>query len=124
MRELGAGTQGQAAIGFQTIGAAKGQQAFGSEGIADGFGDAFADPIEILRLRVVKEGQNQSRPAVQRAAPQGGKQRQSAHSSLLYGSRLRNAAVRARAASHAVGAKPLNQAMSNSLRNHVIWRLA
>ncbi len=85
MRQFGSGAEGEAAIGFQTIGAVERQQAFGSKGIADGFGDAFADPIEILRLRVVKKGQNQRRPAVQRAAPQGGKQRQSAHSSLLYG---------------------------------------
>ena len=97
MRQFGAGAQREAAIGFQAVGAVEGQQAFGSKRIADGFGDAFADPIEILRLRVVKKGQNQGRPAVQHAAPQGGKQRQSAHSSLLYGSRPRKPAARARA---------------------------
>jgi hypothetical protein len=72
MSELRARAERQAAVGFQAVVAIENQQPFGSQRVVQRFGDAFADPVQIWRLRLIEKRQDQNRFPVERAAQQGG----------------------------------------------------
>ena len=70
MSEFRAGTKGETPVSFETLLAVEHQQPLGSESVANGLGDALADPVEVGRGGVVGEGQNQDRFGAERAGKQ------------------------------------------------------
>ena len=70
VREFGSRQQGQASAGLQTVFAVEHQHAFGGQRVADGFGNAFAQPIQVGRVGMVEEGQDQGCFRRKRAAEQ------------------------------------------------------
>jgi len=65
--QLAPGTQRGASVSFQTVFAIEDKQTLRGEGVANGFGNALADPVEVGRRGVVGEGQNQNGLGTERA---------------------------------------------------------